>query len=70
MSSQHFFSHVGTEPTLPDFNQYCRELIVNVFCLRTQHGATSQQFFSHFSGPLDSESDALPLCHLAPCIHI
>ena len=20
-----FFSHVGTEPTLPGFNQYCRE---------------------------------------------
>ena len=30
-----FFSHVGTEPTLPGFNQYSREL-----CLaqRTQHG--------------------------------
>ena len=22
--SQQFFSHVGTEPTLPGFNQYCR----------------------------------------------
>ena len=22
-----YFSHVGTEPTLPWFNQYCRELI-------------------------------------------
>ena len=25
--SQQFFSHVGTEPTLPGFNQYCRELM-------------------------------------------
>ena len=24
-SSQQFFSHVGPEPTLPRFNQYCRE---------------------------------------------
>ena len=28
--SQQFFSHVGTEQTLPGFNQY-------VFCSRTQH---------------------------------
>ena len=27
--SQQFFSHVGTEPTLPGFSQYCRELIHN-----------------------------------------
>ena len=25
--SQHCFSHVGTEITLPGFNQYCRELM-------------------------------------------
>ena len=25
--SQQLFSHVGTEPTLPGFNQYCRELM-------------------------------------------
>ena len=25
--SQQFFSHVGTEPTLPGFNQYFRELM-------------------------------------------
>ena len=25
--SQQFFSHVGTEPTLPGFNQHCRELM-------------------------------------------
>ena len=25
--SQQFFSNVGTEPTLPGFNQYCRELM-------------------------------------------
>ena len=25
--SQQFFSHVGTEPTLLEFNQYCRELL-------------------------------------------
>ena len=23
--SQQFFSHIGTKPTLPGFNQYCRE---------------------------------------------
>ena len=33
---QQFFCHVGTEPTLPGFNQFCR---VNVSCSRTQHGA-------------------------------
>ena len=33
MSSQHFFSHVGTAPTLPGFNQYCRELM----CLAQGH---------------------------------
>ena len=32
-----FFSHVGTEPTLPGFNRYCRELI-NLSCSRTQRG--------------------------------
>ena len=31
--SQQFFSHVGTEPTLPGFNQYCRELM----CLAQGH---------------------------------
>ena len=25
--NNYFFSHVGTEPTLPEFNQYCRELM-------------------------------------------
>ena len=31
--SQQFFSHVGTEPTLPVFNQHCRELM----CLAQGH---------------------------------
>ena len=33
LNSQQFFSHVGTEPTLPGFNQYCRELM----CLAQGH---------------------------------
>ena len=31
--SRQFFSHVETEPTLPGFNQYCRELM----CLAQGH---------------------------------
>ena len=31
--SQKFFSHVGTEPTLPRFNRFCRELM----CLAQGH---------------------------------
>ena len=31
--SQQFCIHVGTEPTLPEFNQYCRELM----CLAQGH---------------------------------
>ena len=31
--SQQFFSHVRTEPTLPGFNQYCRESM----CLAQGH---------------------------------
>ena len=34
---QQLFSHVGTEPTLPGFNQYCRELM----CLAQGHNTMS-----------------------------
>ena len=33
MPVNNFLSHVGTEPTLPGFNQYCRELM----CLALGH---------------------------------
>ena len=35
--SQQFFSHVGTEPTLPGFNKYCRELM----CLAQKHNTVT-----------------------------
>ena len=36
-SSQHFFSHVGTEPTLTGYNQYCRDLM----CLAQGHNTAT-----------------------------
>ena len=38
--SQHFFSHVGTEPPLPGYYKYFLE--VNVSCSRIQHGDPSE----------------------------
>ena len=35
--SQHFFSHVGMEPTHPGLNQYCRELM----CLAQGHNTVT-----------------------------
>ena len=34
---QQFFSHAGTEPSLPGFNQYCRELM----CLAEGHNTVT-----------------------------
>ena len=35
--SQQFFTHAGTEPTLPGFNQYCRGLM----CLAQGHNTVT-----------------------------
>ena len=50
--------HVRTEPTLPGFNQYCRELM----CLAQGHNTMA----GSNPGILHSESDAQPLRHCAP----
>ena len=51
--SQQFFSHVGTKPTLPGFNQYCRELM----CLAQELNTVL------LVGIEPRTSDALSLCH-------
>ena len=45
--SQHFFSHVWTEPTLPGFNQYCTSFfyfIPSRFFFSNQQGKTKRKF--------------------------
>ena len=49
--SQQFFSHGGTEPTLPGFNQYCRELM----CLVQGHNTVPPLGGSN-PGPLDCKA--------------
>ena len=58
--SQQIFSHFRTEPTLPGFNPYFRELM----CLAQGHNMVPSVGIE--PGPLDSMTDALPLCHRAP----
>ena len=35
--NQQFFGHVGMEPMLPGFNQYCSELMCLALCLAQGH---------------------------------
>ena len=64
--SQQFFSHVGTEPSLPGYYQYFLGGKFNVSSSRIQHGDSSED---RNPRPLASESDALPLGHCASLLY-
>ena len=59
-------NHVGTEPPLPWFNHYCRELMCLARHNRTQHGAACgnrTQDLTIWSPTLYHYATALPILH-------